>query len=457
MIIDVSENLKTLANLTNKMGYKTYLVGGYVRNALLGLSSQDVDIASAMPINKLETLCKKAGYETEVVNKKLGTVQIRKDNEVYEYTAFRKEVYDQTGKHSPEEVTFIDDYKVDASRRDFTVNSIYYDIVEDKILDTFNGCEHIRKKMLKTVLEPEIVFTDDGLRILRLIRFAAELDFKPERHTLVKAKEYASKVADISGERILKEIKTAVNGGLKYQLKNDTHGNVVKYYNKLNLWQHMFKGNFVNFKVKQSGKLYKAYLKSDGSCRFIAFMCLVLNNYIKVKSAENNIAFSVSQILGATGLKESNKNIQEIYDAYVFVQNLIYGTEKELITNVNAIKFNNLTFETKNYLRFVNAKMVDKINTKVSEMKKQDVPFSEEELRITSTDLIEKVKVNNRCVSKIKNTLFEMCVKNMIVNDYDVLMEQAKFLNEKLEKILSGSKEKLVKNVNLTDDVVEVE
>lgn len=438
-MIETNNNLKEFAKLTDAAGHKTYVVGGYVRNSLMGISTNDVDIAGSMPVEDVETICGMMGFNTDVINKKLGTIQVTKDVDRFEYTTFRQEVYDESGKHKPEEVSFVADPKLDAVRRDFTINAIYYDILNDQILDFVGGQKDIKKKRIKTVVKPVIVFNDDGLRILRLIRFACELGFKPERKTYKVAKASAYKIKDISSERILKEIKISIGGGLKYGLKNQTHANVIKYYNDMNMWQYIFTGNFKDFQVKPSGRFYKAYLNSDGSNRYVAFMCLILNNYIKAKTSDSNISFSINQMLGKTGLKESNKVMQEIFDAYSFAQKLVYLTDVEVVTNENCIAFEHLPFETKNYLTLVCEDKVNKIKLEIAKLKKAKVPFTEEELTISNKDLIEKIKVEPHHVSKIKSTLFEMCVKGMIVNDRDVLIEQAKFLNEKLLKILASA------------------
>ena len=456
-MIEVNENLKEFAKLTEAAGHKTYVVGGYVRNSLMGISLNDVDIAGSMPVEDVETICGMAGFHTDIINKKLGTIQIIKDSDRFEYTTFRQEVYDDSGKHKPDEVKFVTEPKQDAVRRDFTINAMYYDILNGELLDFFGGKKDIKRKVIKTVVKPKIVFDDDGLRVLRLVRFICELGFKPHGKTYKVAKACAYKVKDISAERILKEIKISVGGGLKYGLKNETHANVVKYYNDMKLWQYIFKGNFENFKVKPSGKFYTAYLKSDASSRYVAFMCMVLNNYIKVKTSEANLTFSITQLLGKTGLKESNKTMQEIFEAYSFAQKLVYLKEDELITNANCIIFDRLSFEIKNYLNLISEDRVNKIKFEIMQLKKKNVPFKEEELLISNKDLIEKVRVNEHHISKIKSTLFEMCVEGMIVNDRDILLEQAKFLNEKLLKILASAKKRAYEESSTEKKVEDVE
>lgn len=147
--MEVSDNLKRLAQLTYALGYKTYIVGGYVRNMLLGYDVNDVDIAGAMLVEDMKQLCLNNGYTAEIINKRLGTLLISKDNEQYEYTTFRKEVYDESGKHKPEEVSFVDNPKDDAFRRDFTINAMFYDIIDGQLLDYVNGQRDIKDESLR--------------------------------------------------------------------------------------------------------------------------------------------------------------------------------------------------------------------------------------------------------------------------------------------------------------------
>jgi hypothetical protein len=135
--------------------------------------------------------------------------------------------------------------------------------------------------------------------------------------------------------------------------------------------------------------------------------------------------------------------IVAFFDAYMFVQNLMFLSDVEVASNKNCLLYEKLPFNTKTYLNLVNEEKVNSIKLRIMEMKKANVPFVEEDLAITNQDLIEKIKVKEQHVSKIKSTLFEMCVEGMIVNDLDVLKEQAKFLNEKLLKILADANKRV--------------
>ncbi len=443
-MVKVSVNLKSLSHIFHNADTPLYLVGGYIRNYLLNISTYDVDIAGAMPAGQVITLCKKNGFKAEVINKKLGTVLISKKDEKYEYTTFRKEIYDQTGKHRPQEVEFVSSPTEDAVRRDFTINAMYYDIYDEKLYDFFDSQTDLKNKVLKTVTKPSTVFNDDGLRILRLIRFICELGFKPERQTLKTAQNLNYKLGDISKERILREIKVTINGGLKYLLKNQTHGNAIKYYNSLKLWPYIFNENFKDFKVKRSGGFYKAFLKSDGQNRYIAFMCLVLSNYVSFKTNDNNIFYSVQQLLGQNGLRDSSKNIDDVYEAFIFAKKLLTYNDIEITDNKLCLHFDKLSFEIKNYLALVNSDKINKVRMCIMKLKKAKIPFTEDELKITNSDLINKVRVEDMHISQVKKTLFIACVEGLIVNDKEILIEQAQYIYDNyLKKSYSQSRKEL--------------
>lgn len=441
MGIRVCENLKLLASEFTKSNANLYIVGGYVRNSLLGIGNTDIDITGALSIEDVIKLSNHLGFRAQVVNKNLGTVLITTNKEQFEYTRFRAESYSDGGNHVPVDVKFVDDIKVDAARRDFTVNALYFDITNNKVLDFFNGLSDLDKKILRTCKEPDVTFKDDGVRILRLVRFVCELGFKPEPKTLQAAIKEASNVKGISRERVLKEVRLTINGPLKYKQKSLEHKNVVKYYNKLNVWQYIFNSNFANFKISTLNKMYNVFVKSDGDYRYLAFVCMVLNNYLKGKTTDANLVSLINTLFGSTGLKESNKNMQDMLDAYRFVQRLLYDKPKTYTDNRSCLAFDALSFEIKSLLVLVNTNKVNEIKMNILNMKKSRVPFDVDELKITNDELINKLHIKNQNISVIKQKLFEMCVDGVIVNDHTILVEQAKHLNEILEKNVKNKKD----------------
>ncbi len=238
--IIVSENLDKLAQKLKKKA-ELFIVGGYVRNGLLGIGGTDIDLASKLTTTELTELLKDTPYVVKEKNKRLGTATIKIGEEFYEHTTFRTEVYDGTGKHTPDIVTFVDDIRQDAKRRDFTVNCIYYSITRKKIIDIYSGLYDLEKKRIRTIETPEFVFSCDGLRILRMIRIACELGFSIEKNTYKVAQKMAYRVKDISGTRKQQELNNILWCDKKYPIsKKKSHLRALCMLNAFNLFSALY-------------------------------------------------------------------------------------------------------------------------------------------------------------------------------------------------------------------------
>lgn len=198
-----------------------YLVGGYVRNMLGGLPPSDVDVAgNIMP----EKLVLPRGFFFATTYRRMGTALIKhrfRPNIEMEYTPFRTEEYAPGGGHTPISVRFNAKLEEDARRRDFTVNSIYYDIKSKRIIDFFGGREDIAKRLIRAY-DPEQVFASDGLRLMRLVRIAAETGFGIERATAETAMRRAAFLSDITPNRKRDELIKILNADLAYGVE-DAH------------------------------------------------------------------------------------------------------------------------------------------------------------------------------------------------------------------------------------------
>ena len=213
MKIIFPENLKKLSDKCPSL----YLVGGYVRNFLIDESvSDDIDIAAPSSTEEIKKAAEECGFKVVAEYKRTGTAVIYDGQRKYEYTRFRTDSYLRGGKHVPEKAEFTDDIVADALRRDFKCNAVYYDIKRDETVDPLSGVKDIKNKVLDTVRSPEEVFCSDGLRLMRLARFKAELCFSPAENVLNAAKKYADNIRDISPERIFAELKKILVSDTKY-------------------------------------------------------------------------------------------------------------------------------------------------------------------------------------------------------------------------------------------------
>ena len=242
-LLKVEDNMqlelpKALIELAQLFPTELYVVGGYIRNKIMEIESEDIDICSRLTIEEVEQLLKGTKFAFKIKNKMLGAALISVDGDNYEYTTFRRDFYEEGGGHSPVRVEFISDVREDAKRRDFTCNAIYYDIKNKQILDFYNGKDDIKKRVLKTVETPEEVLSHDGVRILRLFRFQCELNFKIDKKTLQCAYKYKNNLCDVSGERVVYEITRILHSPNKYKgvSKPKAYVLALKHFNKASMW-----------------------------------------------------------------------------------------------------------------------------------------------------------------------------------------------------------------------------
>lgn len=184
-----------------------YEVGGCVRDELLGCECGDVDVCSPLTVDEVKRALANTPFTVSDRNLRMGTVHISADGFCVEYTTFRTDSYDRSsGAHTPSQVRFTADIAEDALRRDFKCNAVYKNILTGQTVDPLGGEEDIKRRMLSAADKPDAVFEADGLRILRLVRFACELGFCIEEDTTRSARQNAWRVKDIAAERVREEL-----------------------------------------------------------------------------------------------------------------------------------------------------------------------------------------------------------------------------------------------------------
>lgn len=162
--------IKEILNKINNKGYSSYIVGGYVRDKLLGINSNDIDIATNMPFNIL-----KETFNYEIEYPEYFCIKFKIEFYNISITTFRNELEYRNNK--PVSIEYTTDLKDDAKRRDFTINSIYMDI-DENIIDLYKGINDINNKAINVIGNINIRLTEDKTRILRALRFMSVLDFE---------------------------------------------------------------------------------------------------------------------------------------------------------------------------------------------------------------------------------------------------------------------------------------
>lgn len=203
MKIEIDKKAKKVIYMLENKGYNAYIVGGCLRDILLGRKSQDIDITTdALPKEIIDVF--KDSYKVIETGVKYGTVTVIIEASPIEITTFRSE-QDYLDGRRPENISFEKDIKADLSRRDFTVNAMAYND-KDGLIDLFGAKRDLEDKIIRCVGNPRERFKEDKLRILRAVRFATTLEFKIENETFEAIKEFSEYINEISIERINAEL-----------------------------------------------------------------------------------------------------------------------------------------------------------------------------------------------------------------------------------------------------------
>ncbi len=202
MTIRMDEGAAELLDTLHRAGYAAYVVGGCVRDSLLGLTPHDWDLCtSALPQQVMELFGAQRCIPTGLQH---GTVTVKQSGALYEITTFRTEGTYTDGRH-PDEVHFVPDVREDLARRDFTINAMAYNEKEG-LVDPFGGQADLQSGIVRAVGVPRQRFTEDALRILRLYRFAARFGFAIDPPTAQAAQELCAHLDCVSVERIEEEL-----------------------------------------------------------------------------------------------------------------------------------------------------------------------------------------------------------------------------------------------------------
>ncbi len=438
MEIFVPETLKKLASLSE---YPVYITGGYIRNQLCGLGKTDIDICGPVVATALG-LPKNCFIKT--VNFRLGTSVIKFGNEEYEYTPFRTENYSEGGAHTPSNVGFTSDIRVDARRRDFCCNSLYYDIKKGELLDFSGGIIDCQNKILRAK-NPEEVFSSDGLRLMRLCRIAAETDFKIESKTGAAAVKYSNLLKDISPERKRDELMKILLADTKYGVEN-AHYRGLKLMQKLGLFKFVVPRLTECEGVEQNPEYHKydvlehifqTVRVADPQVRLAALFHDIGKPYCKktfgkMHGHEVASARAAKDALGQFGLKFPNDTVEEterlcryhMYDmngltsdgkVRLFIARN-YDIADKLVMLIKADRAGSGMREVPAEHRFEKIK---------AQMEADGTPINQTDLKINGVKLLE-MGYKGSAIGKILNDMHEKCILDPHLNNEDWLFAYAK-------------------------------
>lgn len=273
MDIPIPSDIQQIQQVFKKNGYKLYVVGGAVRDALLGKNPKDYDLATDAVPDKVEEMMAKANLRTLPTGKAFGVINVFTDQGEYEIATFRE---DLSGGRRPDAVSFTN-IEGDVKRRDLTINALFYDIETKEIVDLVGGVNDLKNGVVRTVGSPEDRFGEDRLRILRAIRFAGRFGSQLDPATDAALKKDAS-LKGISGERIRDEFLKGIASAKSVK-------NFLKMIDGYGLFDWVFNGLAVD----------KDFVENNDPMVVIATI-LKRNNIETLRKELNNLKYSADEV-----------------------------------------------------------------------------------------------------------------------------------------------------------------
>lgn len=438
--IQLPEEITSLLTTLQQNKYEAYLVGGCIRDILMHKIPKDWDITTNANPEQIQAVFPDSFYENA-----FGTVGVKTEIGVIEVTPYRQEGSYSDGRR-PDTVEYTDDIKLDLSRRDFTINAIAYDPLNDTLVDPYDGVKDIKDKLIKCVGEADKRFSEDGLRIMRMIRFAAQLDFSIDTETLISAMNNRKILDKIAKERIRDEF-------CKILMSPDAIKAFI-YMSKIDILEYITIHLKESVNIKQNGihtyDVFEHLIRS--------LQCAVDKNYpLEIRLAalfhdigkpptrifskeKNDYTFYNHEVVGArltkkilNDLKFSHETIEKVIK---LVRWHMFFSDTEQITH-SAVRRMIANVGRDNIWDLINLRICDRVGTgrpKEDPYRLRKYMSIIEEVMSDATD-VSMLKINGNdlmtmldvksgpIIGQILNILLDKCLENSELNTKEKLLE----------------------------------
>ncbi len=443
-MIKLPETTEYIIEKIEKNGFEAFAVGGCIRDSLLGRVPNDWDIATSAKPEDIMNIFENT-VETGIEH---GTVTVVIDNEPYEVTTYRIDGDYTDGRH-PDSVEFTENIEEDLSRRDFTINAMAYNN-STGLVDVFGGRDDLKNKVIRCVGDPIKRFEEDALRMMRGIRFSAQLGFSIENDTFKAIEEMSDLISAVSIERINVEFtKTLMSDAKKIMIYHESGilKNILPELYKID--SEDYNRKFSAVEMIKMGVNCADLCKKDLACRLAGFF-IYINEAIGLENTRKILK----------KMRYDNKTISKACEL------LKYGM-RNISNNKEDLKYLLMKLDSVEMLEDLIDLKAAEVDTYLEERKSKFEEKSEEEKKIESVgiEVLEAFTVEALIVlNNVENTLKEIVdngecfrVKDLDINGKDLIaagIKPGKEIGEMLNKILK----EVIKNpdINKKEKLLEM-
>lgn len=426
MEIFVPKDVRFLIDMIYENGYEAFMVGGCVRDSILNLKPSDYDITTNAKPKEVINIFK--NYKIIDTGIKHGTVSIILNNNIYEITTYRIEGEYENNRR-PKNVEFTSNIEEDLRRRDFTINAMAYN-EKFGIVDRFNGLEDLQKRVIKTVGNPDERFEEDGLRMVRAIRFSSKLGFSIDENTLNSIYKNSYIIKNISIERI--------NDEFTKTLLSDNPQNIILLY-KTKIFENLgIHCNLNGYHYKSLESNINILRNCDNTLldRLIMLDYIISNEILKNIDKNEKYRYyceNIKKINIINNLRYSNKVMDFCNDIMEYmikdIEQIDSVVIKRYLNNIGYEKLNkvfklklmyNLFLNNKNNIEFFKL-CIKKLN---------EIENSKECYKIKDLDIdgkiIKDLGYKGKEIGEKLNFLLDEVIKNPLLNRKDILINLLK-------------------------------
>lgn len=420
MELVLDDTTKNILDRLNEYG-KAYIVGGYIRDSLLGTYTKDIDIATNLPNEEILQILKE--YNPTVFNEKYHVIIIKSNDKKYEIARLREDIGILDGRN-PKYVNFVDDIEKDIKRRDFTINSFYYNT---KLIDKMNGIEDLNKGIIRSIGDPVERLAEDRIRILRAFRFMAKLGFSFDNDLEIEIARLAKNkmlFSNFSSERLILEFNKILlskyaDKALYKMFELDILKHFIKRFSNKTFNHEVFKLICMKYKILiQSYKILDLemiysclfafsgksnidvgrFYENDSVEYYEEFRIKFLNNFPKISMVKNLIYYH---------------NIVNKRPTFIMLKRMLL----DMVNNKNVCKLFNLIMILFDYDIVHIQKLLNNI---------QILYMAEEPVFLSSVDLegvdLYNLGFNSKNILEIRLDVFNSILKGEIPNSkYDLI------------------------------------